>query len=142
MEQNMTAMTYKIKEIAGRIRELREITGLSAQEMAERTGISVEEYIQCEAGNRNLSIAFLYRCTLSFGVDMGDLLEGKSPKHTLIIPPDFTRFHSNAGYITNVYYHALTEMGCEVDILPALGNEFIIFFFKLFGFFLICFIKL
>ena len=50
-------------------------------------------------------------------------LEGKSPKHTLIIPPDFTRFHSNAGYITNVYYHALTEMGCEVDILPALGTQ-------------------
>ena len=80
MEQNMTAMTYKIKEIAGRIRELREITGLSVEEMAKRTGISVEEYLQCEAGNRNLSIAFLYRCTLSFGVDMGDLLEGKSPK--------------------------------------------------------------
>ena len=50
-------------------------------------------------------------------------LEGKSPRHTLIIPPDFTRFHSNAGYITNVYYHALTEMGCEVDILPALGTH-------------------
>jgi len=80
MEQNMTAMTYKIKEIAGRIRELREITGLSVEEMAKRTDLSVEEYLQCEAGNRNLSIAFLYRCTLSFGVDMGDLLEGKSPK--------------------------------------------------------------
>ena len=48
--------------------------------MAERTGISVSEYEECEAGNRNLSIAFLYHCTLSFGVDMGDLLEGKSPK--------------------------------------------------------------
>ena len=41
----------------------------------------------------------------------------------LIIPPDFTRFHSNAGYITNVYYHALTEKGCVVDILPALGTH-------------------
>ncbi|MBO5039953.1 MAG: AMP-binding protein [Clostridia bacterium] len=48
--------------------------------MASRTGMSVEEYEQCEAGNRNLSIAFLYHCTLSFGVDMGDILEGKSPK--------------------------------------------------------------
>ena len=76
----MTAMDYKIKEIAGRIRELRLITGLSVQEMASRTGVTVEEYEQCEAGNRNLSIAFLYHCTLSFGVDMGDLLEGKSPK--------------------------------------------------------------
>ena len=80
MEQNMTAMTYKIKEIAGRIRELRLITGLSEEEMAKRTGVSLEEYRECEAGNRNLSVAFLYHCTLSFGVDMGDLLEGKSPK--------------------------------------------------------------
>jgi len=50
-------------------------------------------------------------------------LEGKELKHVLIIPPDFTRFHSNAGYITNVYYHALVEQGCEVDILPALGTH-------------------
>ena len=50
-------------------------------------------------------------------------LEGRTLHHALIIPPDFTRFHSNAGYITNVYYHALCEMGCEVDILPALGTH-------------------
>ena len=80
MEQTMTGMDYKIKQVAGRIRELREISGFTAEEMARRTDLSVEEYLQCEAGNRNLSIAFLYRCTLSFGVDMGDLLEGRSPK--------------------------------------------------------------
>ena len=80
MEQQMTGMTYKIMEMASRIRELREITGLSVEEMASRTGITPEEYRQCEAGQRDLNIAFLYRCTLSFGVDMGDLLEGRSPK--------------------------------------------------------------
>ena len=32
-------------------------------------------------------------------------LEGRTLQNVLIIPPDFTRFHSNAGYITNVYYH-------------------------------------
>ena len=80
MEQNMTGADYKTKEVAARIRELRLVTGLSVEEMAQRTDLPVEEYIQCEEGNRNLSIAFLYRCTLSFGVDMGDLLEGKSPK--------------------------------------------------------------
>ncbi len=79
MEQTMTGMDFKIREVAGRIRELREISGFSVEEMAERTGVSVEEYIQCESGNQNLSIAFLYRCTLSLGVDMGDLLEGSSP---------------------------------------------------------------
>ena len=80
MEQTMTGMDFKIREVANRVRELREISGFTVEEMAQRTDLSVEEYIQCEAGNRNLSIAFLYRCTLSFGVDMSDLLEGRSAK--------------------------------------------------------------
>ena len=80
MEQNMTGRTYKIRETAARIRELREITGITVEDMAARTGLSVEEYLLCEAGERDLSIAFLYDCTLSFGVDMGDLLGGSSPK--------------------------------------------------------------
>ena len=50
-------------------------------------------------------------------------LEGRELKKVLILPPDFTRFHSNAGYITNVYYHALTEQGVKVDIMPALGTH-------------------
>ena len=80
MEQNINAMEYKIKQVADRIRELRLIMGLSVEEMAERTDTTVEEYVACEEGKRNLSIAFLYHCTLILGVDMGDLLEGKSPK--------------------------------------------------------------
>ena len=76
----MTDINSKIKETARRIRELRLITGLTEEEMAKRTGVSLEEYRACEAGERNLSVAFLYHCTLSFGVDMGDLLEGKSPQ--------------------------------------------------------------
>ncbi len=80
MENTMTGMDFKIREVAARIRELREISGFTVEEMARRTNLSVDEYIQCEAGLQNLSIAFLYRCTLSFGVDMGDLLEGRSPK--------------------------------------------------------------
>ena len=80
MEQKMTGMDFKIRVVAQRIRELREVSGFTVEEMAARTNLSTEEYLQCEAGNRNLSIAFLYRCTLSFGVDLGDLLEGRSPK--------------------------------------------------------------
>ena len=76
----MNDMDLKIREVAERIRELREISGFTVEEMAQRTGVSVEEYVACETGNRNMSIAFLYRCVLIFGVDMGDLLEGSSPK--------------------------------------------------------------
>lgn len=50
-------------------------------------------------------------------------LTGRNLNHVLIIPPDFTRLHSNAGYITNTYYHLLTKKGCKVDILPALGTH-------------------
>jgi len=50
-------------------------------------------------------------------------LEGRALKRVLLIPPDFTRFHSNAGFLTNAYYHLLRERGAEVDILPALGTH-------------------
>jgi len=50
-------------------------------------------------------------------------LAGRTLHHVLIVPPDFTRFHSNAGFITNTYYHLLTESGCQVDVLPALGTH-------------------
>ena len=79
-QENLNGLTDKLQELATRIRELREVTDLSVEEMAQRTGLTVDEYIACESGTRNLSVAFLYRCTLSFGVDMGDLLEGRSPK--------------------------------------------------------------
>ena len=50
-------------------------------------------------------------------------LQGKDYRKVLLIPPDFTRFHSGAGTITNIYYHLLKEHGCQVDILPALGTH-------------------
>ena len=80
MNPNMNSGELKNREVAKRIRELREISGYTQEEMAQRTDLSLAEYQACEAGERNLSVAFLYRCTLSFGVDMGDLLEGRSPK--------------------------------------------------------------
>lgn len=49
-------------------------------------------------------------------------LAGKKLSKVLLVPPDFTRLHSNAGFITNVYYHLLKDT-CEVDILPALGTH-------------------
>ena len=80
MEQMMTGMDYKIREVADRIRELRMISGISVEEMAQRTNVTPEEYMAYEAGSCNMSIAFLYRCVLIFGVDFSDLLEGRSAK--------------------------------------------------------------
>ena len=48
---------------------------------------------------------------------------GRDLQKVLILPPDFTRFHSGAGLITNLLWHGLTEQGVQVDILPALGTH-------------------
>ena len=76
----MTGLDVKIQEMAGRIRDLREITGFTTAQMAEYTGVSEEEYIRCECGASDLHFAFLYRCASAFGVDVTDLIEGHSPK--------------------------------------------------------------
>ena len=44
-------------------------------------------------------------------------------RNALVIPPDFTRFHSNAGFITQVFYRLLTARGASVDVMPALGTH-------------------
>lgn len=43
-------------------------------------------------------------------------------KKVLLIPPDFTRYHSMAGKLTAMYYKLLKDT-CQVDILPALGTH-------------------
>ena len=75
-----TGLEEKIREMAGRIRALREIVGLSTAEMAEKTDVEEAEYIACEAGRQDLNFAFLYRCAQALGVDVTDIIEGTGPR--------------------------------------------------------------
>ncbi len=77
--EKMTGLDYKIKEMASRIRELREIQGLSPEEMAVATGVTLEEYALCESGERDLNFAFIYRCATALRVNVTDIIEGVSP---------------------------------------------------------------
>ncbi len=77
--EEMKGLDFKIKEMAGRIKELREIEGLSTADMAVKTAVSEAEYISCENGESDLNFAFIYRCALAFNVDVTDIIEGKSP---------------------------------------------------------------
>ncbi|MDR0220898.1 MAG: lactate racemase domain-containing protein [Lachnospiraceae bacterium] len=43
-------------------------------------------------------------------------------KKLLLIVPDFTRYHSHAGRIANIYYHLMKDT-CQVDLLVALGTH-------------------
>lgn len=73
-------MSDQILEIARRIRELREIMGISVGEMAERLGMAAEEYTPHETGEEDFSFTFLYKCAGIFGIDIVELLTGENPK--------------------------------------------------------------
>ncbi len=76
MEQELD---YKIQEIAERIRELRELEEKAPEEMARITDTTVEEYLACESGKRDLNFTFIYRCAQALSVNVTDLIEGYSP---------------------------------------------------------------
>ena len=67
-------------EIALRIREMRRITGFTEKEMAEKTGVTEAEYRSYETGTVDLPFTFLHKCSLAFGLELTDLLEGQSAK--------------------------------------------------------------
>ncbi len=70
----------KILEMAQRIRTLREIEGFSAREMAEKTGVTTEEYEKSESGQKDLNFAFLYRCAAALHVDVTEIIDGTGPR--------------------------------------------------------------
>ena len=45
------------------------------------------------------------------------------PERVLLLPPDITRAHSGAGWITESLYHFFTEKGAEVYLIPTLGQH-------------------
>ncbi|MDR3053216.1 MAG: cupin domain-containing protein [Coriobacteriales bacterium] len=75
-------MEPNITEVANRIRSLREDLGLTAAQMAEVTGRSVEEYEAQESGAKDFSFTFLYKCARQLGVDVIELLTGENPHLT------------------------------------------------------------
>jgi len=78
--EKIREIDQKIKEMAGRIRELREIEGLTVSEMAKETGVSADEYMAREKGEKDLNFAFIYRCANALSVNVTDIIEGYSPK--------------------------------------------------------------
>ena len=77
--QQMTGLDYKIQEMAARIKELREIQNLTVEQMAKKTDVTVEEYLNCEQGKSDLNFAFIYRCAMALSVNVTDIIEGYSP---------------------------------------------------------------
>ena len=71
---------HQIQMMAMRIRDLRDIVGLSQEEAAQKANIPLEEYLAYESGTRDFSFSHLFNIAEAFGVDISDLLTGESPK--------------------------------------------------------------
>ncbi|MBQ8524406.1 MAG: AMP-binding protein [Clostridia bacterium] len=74
----MTQNNSKLRDVAVRIREMRDICGFTEAEMAEKTEVTLEEYRQYEAGMLDFPFTFIHKCSLAFDIGITDLLEGKS----------------------------------------------------------------
>ncbi len=76
----MENLNKRLKDVAERIKEMREIAGYTEAEMAEKTDVSLEEYLQYEQGEADFPFTFIHKCAKAFSIDMTDLLEGKSAR--------------------------------------------------------------
>lgn len=76
---NSKNLDFKIREVAERIRAVRESVGLSPEEMAQKTEVSTFEYLAYEGGAKDLSFTFIYKFANACGVEITDLMEGESP---------------------------------------------------------------
>lgn len=95
-------MGYQLREVAERIKELREIAGYSQEQMAKKTEVSLDEYIKLENGETDFGFTFIYKCADIFSVDIKDLLEGSSPNlnlYTVTKKGEGLRIYRNTGFV-------------------------------------------
>jgi transcriptional regulator with XRE-family HTH domain len=73
-------MPENIRNVALRIRELREIAGVSLETLAHEFDITREEYQEYESGEVDIPVSFLFKVAHRFSVELTDLLTGESPR--------------------------------------------------------------
>ena len=85
----------EIVEVVQRIKEMRDISGFSVADMAEKTELTEEQYLEYESGKVDLPFTFVHKCALAFGIGIADLLEGQSARLS-----SYTVTRRNGGLVT------------------------------------------
>ena len=70
-------MNQKIRDIADRIRELREVCGYSREQLASELGIPLEVYTSYEEVGENIPISTIYEIANKFRVDFNEIITGE-----------------------------------------------------------------
>ncbi|MBP1594424.1 MAG: transcriptional regulator [Bacteroidetes bacterium] len=73
-------MDEQIKQIAERLRGLREVLELSVEDVVRDCGLSIEEYAQAESGESDISVSMLQKVARKYGVALDALMFGEEPK--------------------------------------------------------------
>ena len=73
-------MAERRQDIAARLKELREIEGIAADEMAARLRVSPAEYLAFEAGNADIPASALHDAAHVLKADLTELLTGEAPR--------------------------------------------------------------
>ena len=73
-------MSDQVRQIAQRVKELREISDLTVAEVASKVELSPGEYEAYESGRVDMSISLLIKLSELYGVDTTTLLTGQAPR--------------------------------------------------------------
>ena len=73
-------MNEEIKQIAERLKGLRDVLGVSLEEMSEKCEVSVVEYQKIESGAVDISVSILHRISQAYGIELTTLMFGDEPK--------------------------------------------------------------
>lgn len=73
-------MQEKIKEIASRVRELRELSDVPVEKMAEYLQVPNETYQNYESGAEDIPASILFEIAHKLQIDMATLLTGEEPR--------------------------------------------------------------
>nr|WP_320132223.1 XRE family transcriptional regulator [uncultured Holophaga sp.] len=76
-------MQEQISQVAARVRELRELSGISVESMAAGLGLPKAEYLALESGHEDISVGLLARIAQRCKVQLATLITGEEPRlHT------------------------------------------------------------
>lgn len=79
-------MSEQIMQIATRIKDLREISGISIETLANEFHISKDTYQEYESGKADIPVSFLYEVANKFKVELSAILTGEGPRlHTYFL---------------------------------------------------------
>lgn len=73
-------MLEQLYQIGFRIRELREISGMTVETLAEEFGIPVETYRLYESGTEDIPVGFLLEIARKFNVELNEIIAGEAPR--------------------------------------------------------------